>query len=428
MNASEDNSSLSAEIIGGFDSRGKSMEAIGTVGMKDKDGNYQFFCSATLINPTTVLTAKHCAIVLDGPLAGMKLVNLVPVYFAVGAEAQTPTRTVEAISADLSSVNQGGFVGLGNDVAIYHLAEAITDVKPLAVADAPLSTELVGKAFASVGYGSQDNFEDLTGQLSATRKAGRTTMRALTGKSFELMLGSYEAFVEQLVSEYGQEVVDDNADFIRDWYDTTTVLSGYEAWTGNATGDSQTCHGDSGGPLVGRVNGESKIYGVVSGGWHSAQLTCDYGTFYATIGDKTREMIKNGLNYTDPCKDISVAGSCIDGSAVRCTDKWEGDRRRSEMPCELLGQVCAPNAKGLAGCYDADRISPEGVAYPGGSDVVEICGNGTDDDANGALDCTDDACKSLQTCVDQLNNAPTAASIRHGIVNAAQKLAPISKR
>lgn len=96
------------EIIGGFRATGKALNAVGTVGMKAFDGRYSYFCSATLIAPKLVLTAKHCAMVLSGPFAGMKLVNVMPIHFAIGPSAGAPIRIVEAIAADLSPLHEGG--------------------------------------------------------------------------------------------------------------------------------------------------------------------------------------------------------------------------------------------------------------------------------------------------------------------------------
>lgn len=403
MNGGHETSAEVAEIIGGFDSRGKAVDAIGTVGMKNRKGEYQFFCSATLIAPSTVLTAKHCAIVLDGPFAGMKLVNLVPIFFAVGPDSKTPTQIVEAIAADISPLNRGGFVGLGNDVAIYHLARPITDVTPIPVAQAPLTDADVNKAFASVGYGSQDNWEDITGDLSATRKAGRTTLRALRGKSFELMLGSYEAFRQQFVDIYGEDVVAEYEDMIKSWYDTTVIYEGYEVWTGAVDGDSQTCHGDSGGPLVGKVNGQRQVFGVVSGGWFSTQLACDYGTFYASLGEKTQALIAKSLEYKDPCAETSVEGQCEGDVAIRCTGKWEGDRRRTEMDCSMIDQVCARGAGGQVGCFNADALPSDGgtVVADGGTGGAVDGGAGN---ADGGMQA-----------------APTLEEIRRSVVKASRQ-------
>ena len=115
-----------------------------------------------------------------------------------------------------------------------------------------LAPLLAGASIAGValGFGAQSVYEDLTGDLASTRQMGTETSRALSGKAFELMLGSFQAFYDQLVYEYGQDVVDENIDLVHQWYDQTTILPGYEAWYGHAAGDAQTCHGDSGGPVL----------------------------------------------------------------------------------------------------------------------------------------------------------------------------------
>ena len=349
--------------IGGVEALGSSLNAIGTVGMMDGTGAYQFFCSASLIGPTTVLTAKHCAEVLGGALNGMKYVNLVPIYFAIGPDAKAPLRLVEAVAADLSPLDEGGFVGLGNDVAIYHLAEAVTDVKPLKVADIALAQGDVGKRFVGIGFGAKDVFEDLTGQLQAHRKMGSKTLQALSGKSFELMLGSIDAFLDQLAFVYGRDVVNQYRDSIQTWYDSTVIYQGYELWAGYAPGDTQTCHGDSGGPMIGKLSDGSKaIFGVVSGGWFSRDLTCDYGTFYASIGDKTHELIASALTWTDPCSDgLTVQGRCEGTVAARCTGKWEGNRRATRVDCDDVGLACGQDAAGQVACVDPAQPPPAHV-------------------------------------------------------------------
>ena len=347
--------------IGGVEALGSSLNAIGTVGMMD-NGQYFFFCSAELIGPTTVLTAKHCGEILDGPLAGMKYVNIVPIYFAVGPDANHPVRTVEAVAADLSPLDFGGFVGLGNDVSIYHLIEPITDIKPLQVSSVQFTQADINKRLVGIGYGAKDVFEDLTGQLEAHRRMGSKTLQALQGKSFELMLGSFDAFVDQLNHVYGPDVVSMYMDFIRQWYDSTVIYQGYEAWAGFAAGDTQTCHGDSGGPLIGKLSDGSKaIFGVVSGGWFSRDLTCDYGTFYATIGDKTQQLIQDALKWTDPCSDLTVQGRCEGTVAARCTGKWEGNRRATRVDCDDVGLACGADAAGQVACVDPAQPAPPHV-------------------------------------------------------------------
>src|SRR5438034_8976734 len=105
--APSDDSNLD-DIIGGVDGSAKTLNAVGTLGVKDSAGNYQFFCSASLIGPSTIMTAKHCTIVLDGVLAGMKLVNLIPIYFALGPDAMHPITVAEAMAADYSHLDYVG--------------------------------------------------------------------------------------------------------------------------------------------------------------------------------------------------------------------------------------------------------------------------------------------------------------------------------
>lgn len=351
----DDSASAVKEIIGGFDAKAASLNAVGTIGLIDEaTGQYSFFCTGTLIAPQTVITAKSCAIVTNTSSAffGMKLVNLEKIFFAVGPDANAPVKVVEAIAADLSPVNEGGFVYLGNDVAVLHLISPVEGVKPIAVADLPLTDKDVDQAYVALGFGTKDVYEDLSGVFSATRSAGKNTLRALQGKTFELMLGSWDAFIAQMVEIYGQDIVDAYMDIFEGWY-AEELLSGYEAYVGNKPGDVQTCNGDAGGPLVGREMGEKKIFGIASAQWFSKQKTCDYGSFYATFGTETYKMLETASKYEDPCAGgITAVGSCDGEVATRCTDKFEGDRRLSQMDCSLLDQVCAIGNDGKAGCFD----------------------------------------------------------------------------
>ncbi len=376
----------SKEIVGGFDAKAKALDAVGTIGVMDGD-TYAFTCSATLITPDTVLTAKHCAMVTDSqsPLFGMKLVNLEQVFFAIGSDASRPAKIVEVIAADLSPVEQGGANGIGSDMALLHLIEPITDVAPIKIADAQFVASDVNKGFAMVGFGTKNNYDYFTGQGSPTRATGKATLRALQGKDYQLMFGTWEAFFRAMASYYGLDIATQYEAVIRGWYDNTVLLKDYEAYTGHVTGDAQLCHGDTGGPLIGREAGEKKIFGVASAMFFSSQLVCDYGAFYATFGPETRGFIEKGVRYSDPCAGgITVAGRCDRDVAIRCSDKWEGDRSRSELDCSLLDQECVIGANGRAGCGDVD----ETPVHPA---------------------------------------APTAAEIRASIANAAHKMVELKK-
>ena len=122
------------------------------------------------------------------------------------------------------------------------------------------------------------------------------------------------------------------------------------------------------GSLLGREKGEKAIFGVASGVFFSSQLTCDYGTFYGTIGAETQTFIKQAVRYTDPCsRGLTANGYCDGDTAIRCSDKWEGDRRLVELDCSALDQKCSVGASGRVGCGD-DSV----VAHPLAPTVKEI--------------------------------------------------------
>ncbi len=369
----DDGNTAVSNIIGGFDAKSPSLNAVGTIGLVDAQGAYSFFCTGTLIAPKTVITAKTCAMVADSksPLFKMKLVNLEPIFFAVGPDATHPVKVVEAIAAGLSPIEAGGWLDLGNDVAVYHLKDAVDGVVPMKVADAVFAAGDVNKAYVAIGFGTKDNFEQASGQVTGTRTAGKITLRALQGKSFELMLKTFDVLVAQLVGIYGQDVVDANMDVIQGWWDSYKVLPGYEAWAGYAAGDVQTCHGDEGSPLVGREGNAKAVFGVASGTWFSTQKACDYGTFYGIVGTSTRKMLDDAKTYVDPCANgITVAGTCNGAVATRCTGKWEGDRRVSQIDCSLLDQACA-TVDGKVACIDPSDTNPAPSLVKGVAPTIE---------------------------------------------------------
>lgn len=279
-------------VIAGFDAKSPSLNAIGTVGRYDADlGIYSYWCTATLITPTLVLTAKHCAMSTTLATFGEKLTSLMPVHFAVGPDSAHPTKLYEIVAAELSSVNEGGFIKLGNDVAVLTLKEAVEGVTPIAVAQTAFAASDVGRSFVSVGFGSKNLEEAAYQGYSGKRFAGGVTIHATGGQSYAALYGTWANYYGFMVWLYGQDTVDIAIEIITGWWNNVVILPDYELHAGGQPGDAQLCFGDDGAPLIGQEGGTRKLFGVASNSWFSPRAVCDSGTFFATIGPKTREMI-----------------------------------------------------------------------------------------------------------------------------------------
>ena len=355
----------SRALIGGITADAASLDAIGALALIDSiddgrlgdDGTRILpVCTATLIAPQTIVTAKHCIQLMrrqqQSPDASP--------HFLIGADWNHPKRRIEILGWNEASSFDGGWAKNGHDVAVMLLAERVTDVQPVRI-ETPTAV-LQGKRLAAVGYGARNNQKQ-----SGSRAMGNVTFNAVGGRAYEAMFGSFESFRAwylegEPTAEPGEELVEAPSEAsLHATYEQTQLLADYEAHAGARPGDVQPCFGDSGGPLLDVVDGALVSYGVLSGGVPSQRSICDYGSVYATFGPDTRALIEDTLAWKDPCDGLSTRGVCEDSVARRCTRTGEGPRRIIVSDCATLGQTCTDAASGGVRCIEPGETA---VALP----------------------------------------------------------------
>ena len=370
--ASDDTSNAS-RIIGGVDATSASLDAVGVVLLGNATtGKVSTLCTGTLVTPTAVLTAKHCAIqspTYPNPsgkpasssctanadcasnactggaceaLVDSFFLDTAPMYFGVGPDANAPRESVQLASVDVCDLAGGGFAGEGCDMAVYTLSRPITDVTPLAVADAAPPPEMVGKRLVELGYGTQDE----QGKVFGTRKLGSLTLQAVSGQALHAVYPSLDAMLEAFRHEEGDSLTDFYRSQLATWYDEA-LLDGYELWAGGGDGDAQQCHGDSGGPLLALESGKLVVQGVASTVIPGLRDSCEpMGGSFATFGAAAHALVQRAVD--DPCRALPAGGTCEGDVAVRCTTPSEGPRRVTRTDCAAALQHCVPPAPATA--------------------------------------------------------------------------------
>jgi Trypsin len=389
-------------LIGGFTANDTRLDGSGSMVLIYPYGFTDLLCSAALLTPESVLTARHCAEAIELAYSfGAKI------GYAVGPDSRYPRKVVEVVAYEVAPGNGVGFVGYGRDVAVLHLDHPLTGVPTVDVAG--LDDSQIGNPFAAIGFGVQDNAGSY-----GTRRVGTQTLKGREGKVFEIMFGSFERFYEwfltgsvdpdQFLTPPGRATPPtdeppppapppsppgepapppplppvppppppplDLEEIARRIYDTTLLEKDYEIVTGGTPGDAQPCFGDSGSSLIRKVEDRFVSYGVVSGGIGSRDLICDMGTVYAAFGPEVLAFIEQAKQWEDPCGDLDSQGLCDGNVAKRCTNVAEGRRREVQFDCSLLGMTCNTRS-GQVSCDDnpvgpppPTRPRPPGEATP----------------------------------------------------------------
>ena len=351
------------EIVGGVAARSGRLDAIGSLARLQEDGSFKYFCTATLIAPRVVLTAKHCAAKTGQPAHTERET----IYFGIGDDSKAPKRTVKLAQTWMAPLDEGGYVKRGADVAVMTLEEPIEDIAPLPIVSDHVASSFIGSRVSAVGYGVRD-----VSKSSGLRRAGTLTIRSTSGPIVQDLFPSVDEMLAFVKAEGGAayDPVKDEPRVRELW--EKSILENNELFAGVAPGDAQPCSGDSGGPLVGRVEGGLAVFAVVSGSFKLSNSTVNpcsvLGEVYATFPADIQNMIDEASTAAggprpvrvspmaivagspaslpakggddDRCAGVSVGGACDRGAAIRCIAEAEGPPRVTRTDCTLLMQTC----------------------------------------------------------------------------------------
>lgn len=384
-----DTATSDADVVGGVRASGAKLDVVGSLVNLDADAGtgegarFSPFCTATLVGPKLLITAKHCASLGQGVLRS----DVKPFYFNVGADARAPSSSIKVVKTWLSPLDGGGMAGEGSDVALLELEREVPGVTPLEVADGALGASLVGARLSAVGFGVRDR------QWSVgARMAGTVTLRATQDRGAQQVFASEQALIDFARSEAPQSFDEENDPERLSMFWYRKLLPEYEVFTGLAEGDAQPCTGDSGGPLLARVGDALVVVGVVSASHKLAKRQnnpCSmFGEVYASFGPAVQTLFDTARSAGHPlqrvtvdavdagskaslpapdlsdggfdagavappgCRGLDVKGTCDDGAALRCVAPDEGVPRATRTDCTLLLSDCRVGEDGAATCVD----------------------------------------------------------------------------
>ena len=250
-------------------------------------GVVDVFCSATLVAPDAVVTARHC-----GPSIDIAAELGLQAAFAMGPDALAPTELIPITGYVAAPAAPGHEKGLlqdgGRDVAVAYLESDATTATPAKLGR--FENHMLGDKFQLAGYGVSDAF-GVYGQ----RFAGPGTARAIRGHWYELLFrGNYRAYLDWYFTD-APSALPSKAE-AKEWWKTYHLESNYELLAGGLRGEAVACYGDSGGPLLrGTKASNLTVYGVSFAVEGSISSVCDLGGGYLVFNRKMLDFVRDAL-------------------------------------------------------------------------------------------------------------------------------------
>ena len=162
-------------IIGGTLTTGDEAVVLLAVG---QNGNYQEYCTGTLVAPQTVLTAAHC---IEAYGQGNYY------YVLFGPTVRSPHKVVKTAAQYANPCYQVSSAACPNnqekayyDFGVLKLEQPVLDVAPIEMSSLPMSTADIGKKIRHVGFGITE-----TGRGDGTKREVTYNVRSVLPLALE---------------------------------------------------------------------------------------------------------------------------------------------------------------------------------------------------------------------------------------------------
>lgn len=281
--ASESVGSSESEIIGGTATDDPKYQAVGAIYVEAPEFEISdVICSATLVGPQTIVTARHCMPTVELFLELGGTAYMAFGEFAFGADQLVAI--TDYVTAPAAPHGRGLLGDGGRDIAVAHLASVPVGIKPAKLGR--YEGCMNDDRFQIVGYGFNEDF------FYGNKFAGTATARAHAGRWYRLIFDNdKQAFLDWYFTDAATSPTQAEAE---QWWDGFRLEAGYELLAGGLDGEAVACFGDSGGPLLkGTKASNMTTYGVSFAVEGSLSTICAKGGGYAVFNRENLDFVKS---------------------------------------------------------------------------------------------------------------------------------------